>query len=160
MVKTTKNDKVVVQKTLTKSNNISKCNKEPSIKLIPGDTNKPIIISDGKEWNIEELKIRLKKSKALGKKNEGKDFKKPNAIIDRHGDKTFGNPIVKTYHDKLFFKVFDERFSESKLIKTNDDNVKWYDIYDTCFTKKELITKYDVFKIKNRKKHKQIFLKN
>ena len=76
MVNITKNDKVVVKKTLTKSNNISKSNKEPSIKIIPGDTNKPKIISDGKEWNIEELKIRMKKSKALGKKNEGKEFKK------------------------------------------------------------------------------------
>jgi hypothetical protein len=76
MINITKNDKVVVKKTLTKSNNIRKSNKEPSIKIIPGDTNKPKIISDGKEWNIEELKIRMKKSKALGKKNEGKEFKK------------------------------------------------------------------------------------
>ena len=76
MVNITKNDKVVVKKSLTKTNNISKANKEPSIKIIPGDTNKPKIISDGKEWNIEELKIRMKKSKELGKKNEGKEYKK------------------------------------------------------------------------------------
>ena len=62
MVNITKNDKVVVKKTLTKTNNISKANKEPSIKIIPGDTNKPKIISDGKEWNIEELKLKMKKS--------------------------------------------------------------------------------------------------
>ena len=145
MVNITKNDKVVVKKTLTKSNNISKSNKEPSIKIIPGDTNKAIIISDGKGWNIEDLKIRMKKSKDLGKKNEKEEFKKPNVIIDRHGDKTFGNPIAKHYHDKVFFKAFDKRFSESKLINTNDDNVKWYDIYDTCFTKQELIKEYDFF---------------
>ena len=76
MVNISKNNKVVVKKSLTKTNNISKSNKEPSIKIIPGDTNKPKIISDGKEWNIEELKIRMKKSKELGKKNEGKEFKK------------------------------------------------------------------------------------
>ena len=76
MVNITKNDKVVVKKTLTKTNNISKANKEPSIKIIPGDTNKPKIISDGKEWNIEELKLKMKKSKELGKKNEGKEYKK------------------------------------------------------------------------------------
>jgi hypothetical protein len=76
MVNITKNDKVVVKKTLTKSNNISKSKKEPSIKLISGDTNKPKIISNGKEWNIEELKIRMKNSKGLGKKNGGKEFKK------------------------------------------------------------------------------------
>ena len=76
MVNITKNDKVVVKKSLTKTNNISKSNKEPSIKIIPGDTNKPKIISDGKEWNIEELKIKMKKAKELGKKNEGKEYKK------------------------------------------------------------------------------------
>ncbi len=40
MVHITKNDKVVVKKSLTKTNNISKANKEPSIKIIPSDTNK------------------------------------------------------------------------------------------------------------------------
>ena len=120
MVNITKNDKVVVKKSLTKTNNISKANKEPSIKIIPSDTNKPKIISDGKEWNIEELKIRMKKSKDLSKKNEGKEFKKPNVITDRYGDNTFGNPIAKNYHDKLLKKEFDKKYSESKLIKTND----------------------------------------
>ena len=57
MINITKIDKVVVKKSLTKTNNISKSNKEPSIKIIPGDTNKPKIISDGKEWNVEELKL-------------------------------------------------------------------------------------------------------
>jgi hypothetical protein len=54
MVNITKNDKVVVQKSLTKTNNISKANKEPSIKIISGNTHKLKIISDGKEWNVEE----------------------------------------------------------------------------------------------------------
>ena len=76
MVNITKNDKVVVKKTLTKTNNISKSNKEPSIKIITGDINKPKIISDGKEWNVEELKIKMKKSKELSKTNEGKEYKK------------------------------------------------------------------------------------
>ncbi len=56
MVNITKNDIVVVKKTLTHKNNISKANKEPFIKIITGDTNKPEIISDGKEWNVEDLK--------------------------------------------------------------------------------------------------------
>ena len=76
MINLTKKDKVVVKKSLTKTNNISKSNKEPSIKIIPDDTNKPKIISDGKEWNVEELKLRMKKAKELGKKNEGKELKK------------------------------------------------------------------------------------
>ena len=76
MVNITKKDKITVKKSLTKTNNISKANKEPSIKIIPGNVNKPKIISDGKEWNIEELKIRMKKSKDLSKKNEGKNIKR------------------------------------------------------------------------------------
>ncbi len=43
------------KKTLTHTNNISKANKEPSIQIITGDTNKPKIISDDKEWNVEDL---------------------------------------------------------------------------------------------------------
>ena len=80
MVNITKKDKVVVKKSLTKTNNVSKANKEPSIKIIPGNVNKPKIISDGKEWNVEELKIRMKKSKDLSKKNEGKEYKKKTNI--------------------------------------------------------------------------------
>ena len=83
MVNITKNDKVVVKKTLTKTNNISKANKEPSIKLITGNIDKPKIISDGKEWNIEELKLKMKKAKDLGKKNEGKVYKKKNNIDEK-----------------------------------------------------------------------------
>ena len=56
--------------------NISKANKEPYIKIIPGDTNKPKIIIDGKEWNMQELKLKMKKAKELGKKNKGKEYKK------------------------------------------------------------------------------------
>ena len=64
MVNITKNDKVTVKKSLTKTNNISKSNKEPSIKIIPGDVNKPKIISDGKEWNVEELSLRKCRGKS------------------------------------------------------------------------------------------------
>ncbi len=67
MVNITKNDKVVVKKSLTKTNNISKANKEPSIKIIPSDTNEPKIISNGKEWNIEELSQRRQPEVTLPK---------------------------------------------------------------------------------------------
>ena len=40
MVNITKNDKVVVKKSLTKTNNISKANKKPSIEIITADTNR------------------------------------------------------------------------------------------------------------------------
>ena len=93
MVNITKNDKVTVKKSLTKTNNVSKSNKEPSIKIIPGNVNKPKIINDGKEWNVEELKIRMKKSKDLSKKNEGKEYKK------------------KTSRDEKFRKFKDENIA-------------------------------------------------
>ena len=64
-----------------KTKSISKANKGPSIKIIPGDTNKPEIISDGKEWNIEALNIKMKKSP--GKKNEGKQYIKKNHIDEK-----------------------------------------------------------------------------
>ena len=150
MVNITKNDKVVVKKSLTKTNNISKANKEPSIKIIPGDTNKPKIISDGKEWNIEELKLKMKKAKELGKKNEGKEYKKK-TIIKHDFYESFGNPIANKYHDYLFFKAFNTKSKQLNLIKTNDDGIKYYDIYNTCFTKKELIKEYDYFKNKEYK---------
>ena len=105
MVNLTNKDKVVVKKSLTKTNNISKSNKEPSIKIIPGDTNKPKIISDGKEWNVEELKLRMKKSKELGKKNEGKEYKKKN-IIKHDFYERFGNPIEKNITIICFGKHF------------------------------------------------------
>ncbi len=66
--------KLQFKKTLTKTNNISKANKEPSIKIITGDTNKPKIISDGKEWNVEELK--KKKLKNQGRKMKERNIKK------------------------------------------------------------------------------------
>ncbi len=40
-------------------------------KLIPEDTNKPKIKNGGKEWNVEELKLKMKKAWELGKENEG-----------------------------------------------------------------------------------------
>jgi hypothetical protein len=76
MVNITKNDKVVAKKSLNKTNNISKANKESSIKIKTGDTNQPKIISNGIEWNVEELKLKMKKTKELGKKNDGTELEK------------------------------------------------------------------------------------
>ena len=130
MVNITKNDKVVVKKSLTKTNNISKSNKEPSIKIIPGDTNKPKIINDGKEWNIEELKLKMKKAKELGKKNEGKEYKKPSVkkeivkkYVEDFKDRKQGyikERILSKYHfDKSIeeFNVTDKYTNVNDLIK-------------------------------------------
>ena len=113
MVNITKNDKIVVKKSLTKTNNISKANKEPSIKIIPSDTNKPKIISDGKEWNIEELKLKMKKAKDLGKKNEGKEYKKISE-----------NKILKSYTKKINDKIVEKKKKELKPeIKPKQSNI-------------------------------------
>ena len=119
MVNITKNDKVVVKKSLTKTNNISKANKEPSIKIIPGDTNKPKIISDGKEWNIEELKLKMKKAKELGKKNEGKEYKKPSMRLESNVGMVKGNRTAHNYAEHLKFNVnFKKNFIESRNSNT------------------------------------------
>ena len=139
MVNITKNYKVVVKKSLTKTNNISKANKEPSIKIIPGDTNKPKIISDGKEWNIEELKLKMKKAKELGKKNEGKEYKKPSMRLESNVGMVKGNRIAHNYAEHLKFDVnFKKKFIESR----NKMGVRWFDILN-MYSKNELINWYN-----------------
>jgi len=73
MVEITKAGKVSIKKTLTKMNNISRSQGQPSIKLVSSSDNKPHIITDGKEWNIEQLRTNLIKSNALAKKNKGRN---------------------------------------------------------------------------------------
>jgi hypothetical protein len=70
MVNITKKGRVNVANTLTKTNNISKREKMPSIRLMPSKDNRPHIIAEGKEWNVNELKARVKQSNALAKKNK------------------------------------------------------------------------------------------
>ena len=119
MVNITKNDKVVVKKSLTKTNNISKSNKEPSIKIIPGDTNKPKIINDGKEWNIEELKLKMKKAKDLGKKNEGKEYKK-----EMTKDKA-ANVITKEINARAKLNTADKYLKKKNKIDEITKNNKY-----------------------------------
>jgi hypothetical protein len=77
MVELTKSGKVSVKKTLTKTLNISRSQKTPAIKLIPSDVNKPHIVNDGKEWNIDALKERMAKARAMRKKNANKNIFEP-----------------------------------------------------------------------------------
>ncbi len=77
----------------------------------------------------------MKKSKELGKKNEGKEYIKK-TIIKHHFYKSFGNPNANKNHDHLFFRAFKTKSKQLNLIKTNDDGIKYNDIYDTCFTEK------------------------
>ena len=139
MVNITKNGKVVVKKSLTKTNNISKANKEPSIKIIPGDTNKPKIIDNGKEWNIEELKLKMKKAKELGKKNEGKEYKKPSMRLESNVGMVKGNKKAHNYAEQLKFRTrIKKEFMESR----NAKGVRWFDILN-MYSKNELINWYN-----------------
>jgi len=70
MVNITKKGRVNIGNTLTKTNNISKRQKMGSIRLLPSEDNKPHIIAEGKEWNVNELKARMKVANALAKKNK------------------------------------------------------------------------------------------
>ena len=99
----------------------------------------------------------MKKSKDLSKKNEGKEYKKK-TIIKHHYYDEFGNPIAHKYHDHLFWKRAMTEYQRSKLEKRNDDGIKHYDIYNTCYTKEDLIKEYDFFKKKNTKKLQHGFL--
>jgi hypothetical protein len=87
MVELSKSDKISVKKTLTKTLNISKSQKTPAIKLIPSNDNKPHIVNDGKEWNVDVLNERMAKARAMRKKNANKNVfepavKKMNPILE------------------------------------------------------------------------------
>jgi hypothetical protein len=170
MINITKNDKVVVKKALTKTNNISKSNNEPSIKIIPGNTNKPKIINDGKEWNIEELKLKMTKAKELGKKNEGKVLKKKINIDEKFRkfkdenvayttDWTVDKPRSKDglIHSKKRI-LFDKKSKlEGKLFYSTvpqdhfEQNLKFYKKYTHGdLSMKEVKKLFDIGWLKNR----------
>ena len=159
MVNITKKDKVVVKNSLTKTNNVSKSNKEPSIKIIPGNVNKPKIISDGKEWNIEELKIRMKKANELGKKNKGKELKKPavkkeqvKKYVEDFKDRKEGyikeRKFSKERFDeyKLNFKITDKYSNANDLIKENESKLK--ELFIENVKNKKYVDSYDLKNVK------------
>ena len=74
MVELTKKGKISIKKTLTKTMNISKSQKQPSIKLVPTNANKPEIVNNGKEWNVKELNESMNTANKLSEKNKDKDI--------------------------------------------------------------------------------------
>jgi hypothetical protein len=87
----------------------------------------------------------------------GKEYKKKTIV--KH-DLTKGLEILlQKYHNNIFLKVFEKETLERYQKRTNDDGIKYYDIYNTCSAKRELINEHDISKIKNTKKHKHIFKK-
>jgi hypothetical protein len=116
MVNITKKDKAVF-KILTKTNNICKANKEPSIEIIPGVTNKPKTISYGKEWNIEELKLKMKKSKELEEKNKGIEYIKKS-------DNTILKSYVKKVTDNINTKNEKKKQTQNNITVKNNQLIK------------------------------------
>jgi len=133
MVEITKTGKVSIKKTLTKMNNISKSNGYPSIKLVSSSDNKPHIIADGKEWNINQLKTNLKKANELATKNKGRVFKKK---------------IVQPLKDNNFIENIKTNIKINKSIKATENKTKKLrELYNLFFTYDESSLKEAMFNV-------------
>ena len=133
MVELTKSGKVSVKKTLTKTLNISRSNKTPAIKLIPSNENKPQIVNDGKEWDVNILKERMAKARAMRKKNADRNIFEPK-------EKKM-NPVL-----------------ESKIIKTSRElgEAKKSPVIQKILTQLNDIKQYEVNNINDSNYHKNL----
>ena len=81
----------------------------------------------------------MKKSKDLGKKNEGKEYKKPSMRLESNVGMVKGNRTAHNYAEHLKFNVnFKKNFIESR----NKMGVRWFDILK-MYSKNELINWYN-----------------
>ena len=77
----------------------------------------------------------MKKAKELGKKNEGKEYKKPSMRLESNVGMVKGNRTAHNYAEHLKFNVnFKKNFIESR----NKMGVRWFDILN-MYSKNELI---------------------
>ena len=122
MVQLTKTGKISIKKTLTKTMNISKSEKQPSIKLVPSNTNKPEVINQGKEWDIKNLNEQMYKSNKLKKSNEGKNL----FTINSHSKLNEFKKNVKAHAQQLVHEK-EKKIEEQKQLeeetykKVNDE---------------------------------------
>ena len=136
MLELTKSGKVSIKKTLTKTLNISRSQKTPAIKLIPSDVNKPQIVNDGKEWNIDVLKERMAKARAMRKKNANKNVfepavKKMNPILEgniinraRELGEESKKQVKKTSRKEKAQEEWRKKWTK-KQISDDDYNKQW-----------------------------------
>ena len=81
----------------------------------------------------------MKKAKDLGKKNEGKEYKKASMRIESNVGMVKGNRTAHNYAQSLKLKVhFKKGFLESR----NAKGVRWFDILN-MYSKNELINWYN-----------------
>ena len=143
MVELTKSGKVSVKKTLTKTLNISRSQKTPAIKLIPSDVNKPHIVNDGKEWDVNILKERMAKARAMRKKNANTNIFEPKIKRMVNLNKFEGNIIKRA---RELGEVKNSPVIQKILVKLNE--MKLYEVnntYDPSYNKtlNMMIKKYN-----------------
>jgi hypothetical protein len=118
MVELTKKGKISLKKTLTKTMNISKSQKQPSIKLVPTNSNKPEIINDGKEWNVKDLNESMNTANKLAGKNKDKDI----FTINSHSKLSKFKKNVKEHAQQLVQEK-EKKLEEENKEKEEDLNL-------------------------------------
>jgi len=146
MVELTKSGKISIKKTLTKTFNISRSQKMQAIKLIPANVNHPSIINEGKEWDVNELKLRMAKAKALQMKNKEKDIYKQKK--DSYALQNFEYAVKKRareFVDKKDIKAynfFNKMHSIEYMSRINTQTQKGREEYERLADEKQLLHNY------------------
>jgi hypothetical protein len=108
MVELTKTGKVSVKKTLNKTMGISKSQKQPAIRLVPSPDN-AVHIVEGKEYNVDDLKLIMKKANKLRLKNLEKN------TLTKAIKKT--NPKVAKYAEGIREKVVKKKAKKQQQLQ-------------------------------------------
>ena len=147
MVELTKTGKISIKKTLTKTLNISRSQKKPSIRLIASNVSKPEIVNNGEEWNIEKLRTSMNKSNELAQKNKGRDIFKTNTHskikLFKSNIKSHAKHIIDKRNEA---KKKEHASSEIPEVEKKSNLLKMFDIFEEI---KEQLT---VFKASTKTK--------
>jgi hypothetical protein len=84
MVEYNKKGKIMIKKTLTKTFNISKFQKKPSIKLVPSDSNKVEIVNEGTDFKKEEKPIEKIEKDIIVSMEPNKKVKIKKPVVENH----------------------------------------------------------------------------
>jgi hypothetical protein len=130
MVELTKSGKISVKRTLTKTFNISRSQKQPAIKLIPSSDNKAHVVNDGKEWDLDELNSRMAKAKALENKNKNKNVFEPEIKQMMNLNKFEGNIIKRARELGQAKKEKKEKILKFGDIHGTFNETEWKGLYN------------------------------
>ena len=84
MVEYNKKGKIMIKKTLTKTFNISKFQKKPSIKLVPSDSNKVEIVNEGTDFKKEEKPMEKIEKDIIVSMEPNKKVKIKKPVVENH----------------------------------------------------------------------------